>query len=168
MITIEHARIRDLDSISAFEQALFLTEQDRFARHTPALAAQLALTDDAFGMMRDYFRRLIYSRYGLLLVAREKDTPVGFLAAYLKKNIPIFSAGWLCEITDIYVLPEYRGRGIGTHLVKEVAGWSRERGAAALTLRVLPSNAGAVEFYRKCGFSTFFIDMRKEWSVRSP
>lgn len=162
MITIERARIRDLDDITAFERTLFSTERDRFSRHTPALAAQLALADDAFEAMRNYFRRLIYSRYGLLLVARDKDLPVGFLAAYLKKNIPIFSAEWLCEVTDLYVLPGYRGRRIGTLLVEEVAEWSRKKGAATLALRVLPSNAGAMEFYRKTGFSIFFIDMRRE------
>ena len=52
-------------------------------------------------------------------------------------------------LADVYVLPEYRGRGLGVELVREMV----ERGPFA-ELRWILHTADAHELYAKVGFAT--------------
>ncbi len=54
-------------------------------------------------------------------------------------------------IEDIFVLPEYRGRGAGGALFKEIVEEARKRGYGRLEWTVLDWNTTAQEFYRKMG-----------------
>ncbi|XP_010613181.1 diamine acetyltransferase 2 isoform X2 [Fukomys damarensis] len=71
-------------------------------------------------------------------------------------------------LEDIYVMPEYRGQGIGSKIIKKVAEVSRERGATIEALKrpgyvaldqgcshfrlaVLEWNTRAIDFYKTLG-----------------
>lgn len=56
------------------------------------------------------------------------------------------------QITNVAVSPEYRGRRVGTCLLRELTRAVKERGVTALTLEVRPSNAPALSLYRQAGF----------------
>ena len=56
------------------------------------------------------------------------------------------------RLTDITLLPEYRNRGAGTFLVKELQAQSSEA-RVPLRLRVLKENAAARRLYERLGFS---------------
>ena len=56
------------------------------------------------------------------------------------------------QITNVAILPAYRGRGIGTQLMAAVIAAAKERGATAMTLEVRPSNAPALARYHHYGF----------------
>ena len=47
----------------------------------------------------------------------------------------------------------WRGRGVGTALVKAAAEWARGRGLHKLALTVFPHNQAAIALYLKCGFT---------------
>lgn len=56
------------------------------------------------------------------------------------------------QITNVAILPAYRGQGIGTQLMAAVIAAAKERGATAMTLEVRPSNAPALALYHHYGF----------------
>ncbi len=56
------------------------------------------------------------------------------------------------QITNVAILPAYRGRGIGMQLMAAVIAAAKERGATAMTLEVRPSNAPARALYHHYGF----------------
>jgi len=56
-------------------------------------------------------------------------------------------------LEDIFVLPEYRQRGIGKALLSEVAKLARARGCARLEWSVLDWNVSAIGFYQSLGAS---------------
>ncbi len=56
------------------------------------------------------------------------------------------------QITNVAILPAYRGQGIGTQLMAAVIVAAKERGATAMTLEVRPSNAPALALYHYYGF----------------
>ena len=58
------------------------------------------------------------------------------------------------HVTQVCVLPEYRGRKIGESLLGLCAQDLRARNFFALSLTVTEANAKAVELYRKLGFDT--------------
>jgi [ribosomal protein S18]-alanine N-acetyltransferase len=56
------------------------------------------------------------------------------------------------HITNVAVLPEYRGRKLGEAIMRKVMEVAREKGAKTMTLEVRLSNYVAQSLYRKLGF----------------
>lgn len=55
------------------------------------------------------------------------------------------------HLDDLYVMPAFRGRKIGTQLLEATAEFARSAGATRLDWQVLDWNADAVRFYEKIG-----------------
>lgn len=55
------------------------------------------------------------------------------------------------HLEDLFVLPEFRGRGLGTRLLGELARLTVERGCARLEWWVLDWNESAIGFYESLG-----------------
>lgn len=96
-------------------------------------------------------------------LALHGDRPVGALVAFIGfstfKAMPVFG------VHDLAVLPDYRGKGIGTSLLKAAERKARELGCCKLTLEVISNNEKARALYHRCGFrnptslgSTFFLE----------
>ncbi len=56
-------------------------------------------------------------------------------------------------LEDLFVLPDYRRRGLGKALLRALAALALERGCARFEWAVLDWNAPAIEFYRGLGAS---------------
>jgi hypothetical protein len=63
-------------------------------------------------------------------------------------------------LEDLFVEPEYRGRGIGKALLEHVAAIAVEKGCQRFEWAVLDWNTPAIEFYRAMGAE--FMD---EWRI---
>lgn len=50
------------------------------------------------------------------------------------------------------VVPAWRGRGVGSALLRASIAWAREAGSHKISLQVWPHNAAAINLYRKYGF----------------
>jgi GNAT superfamily N-acetyltransferase len=64
------------------------------------------------------------------------------------------------HLEDLFVLPRYRGQGIGKALLAKVAARAAERGCVRLQWDVLEWNQTAIDFYR--GLGAQFLD---EWRI---
>ncbi len=73
---------------------------------------------------------------------------VGSVVAY-----PNEEAGWGI-VDDVFVLPEWRRRGIAKRLVGEGIRYLRERGVEEVRLDVVQSNEPAISLYRSMGYET--------------
>ncbi|MBS4179608.1 ribosomal protein S18-alanine N-acetyltransferase [Lederbergia citrea] len=56
------------------------------------------------------------------------------------------------HITNIAILPEYRGRKLGESLLRKMMSLAKEGGANTMTLEVRVSNTPARSLYQKLGF----------------
>ncbi|XP_072497284.1 thialysine N-epsilon-acetyltransferase [Notamacropus eugenii] len=54
-------------------------------------------------------------------------------------------------LEDVYVMPKYRGQGIGSKIVKKVAEVALEKGCSQFRLAVLDWNKSAMDFYKSKG-----------------
>ena len=63
----------------------------------------------------------------------------------------------VAELETLAVLPAARGAGIGTALTDAAAAFARERGARALLVSVLHTNANAIRFYEREDFEPFYV-----------
>jgi len=57
--------------------------------------------------------------------------------------------GLVLIIDELYIIPEYRNKGISTHFIHEI---SQEEGYAQVNLEVLPKNISALRLYKRVGF----------------
>jgi GNAT superfamily N-acetyltransferase len=64
--------------------------------------------------------------------------------------------GRLAEIADLYVLPEYRRRGIARALIQSAAAWSRNESCSGVAVVITPEGEtahGLSRFYEAQGFA---------------
>jgi RimJ/RimL family protein N-acetyltransferase len=64
-------------------------------------------------------------------------------------------------IYDIFVRPEHRGQGYGTHALQAAEAWARTLGCLHIDLQVFGHNAGAQRLYSRLGYGAKNIRMRK-------
>jgi GNAT superfamily N-acetyltransferase len=84
-----------------------------------------------------------------VLIAEQDGDPAGF--ALFFGNYSTFLAQPGIYLEDLFVRPEYRGRGIGKALLNAVAGIALERDCGRLDWSVLDWNEPAIVFYRGIG-----------------
>ncbi len=123
-VALIHALVRGLAVYEREPDAAQLTEAD--------------LLRDGFGPSPAYS----------CLIAEQDGVGCGF-ALYF----PIYStwAGRALYLEDLFVEPEYRGRGIGKALLTRVAAIAVEQGCARLDWSVLRWNEAAIGFYKGLG-----------------
>jgi ribosomal protein S18 acetylase RimI-like enzyme len=102
----------------------------------------------------DALRRLLHdARLGAVIVAEQADSGalVGYAVATL--NYDLEFAGPDAFVTELYVRPKSRARGLGSRLLAAVTDQMLAAGAGALHLLVRPENRAARVLYEKAGFA---------------
>jgi len=82
-----------------------------------------------------------------VLFALEEGREVGFALFFHNFSTFLGRAGIYLE--DLFVLPEYRGRGYGKRLLKKLAAITVERGCGRLEWACLDWNTPSIDFYTK-------------------
>jgi ribosomal protein S18 acetylase RimI-like enzyme len=85
-----------------------------------------------------------------------EETPVGLINCM--EGFSTFACKPLVNVHDVVVLPAYRGQRIAEKMLALVDKLARQRGACKLTLEVLAGNVGAMQLYRRVGFSNYQLD----------
>ncbi len=99
-------------------------------------------------------------RKGIAVLAEEEGRPVGFIFCVLGDR-----GRKTAHITDFYVRPGARNKGIGRALLTEVLEPARERGLDHVSLEVLLRNADARRLYDRLGFTPVDLFMVAPVSV---
>lgn len=92
-------------------------------------------------------------------IAEVDDQPLGFALWFI--NFSTWTGKHGIYLDDLYVRPEARGQGIGTALLRELAGICVARGFDRLDWWVLDWNQKASDFYRS--IDAIAMD---EWTVQ--
>ena len=88
----------------------------------------------------------------------EEGKEVGFALFFHNFSTFLGRAGLYLE--DLFVLPEYRGRGLGKALLRRLAQIARERGCGRMEWWCLDWNSPSIGFYRGLGAKPM-----DEWTV---
>ncbi len=92
------------------------------------------------------------------IVAETNNKVVGFALFFPNYSTFLTKPGIYLE--DLFVLPEYRRRGIGKGLLSYLINLGKERGAGRLEWSVLDWNVSAIDFYKSMG-----ADVLEEWRI---
>ena len=94
----------------------------------------------------------------VLLLASAGDEVVGYGLAHIMRTEDTWvSDTWVTgervgEIESLAVLPEHRGRGLGSRLMDGLEQELRRQGVTDLVLGLLPGNAPAARLYERRGY----------------
>jgi [ribosomal protein S18]-alanine N-acetyltransferase len=91
-----------------------------------------------------FFNELTVNQYAMYIVIEDN----GKIAGYCGSWVVIDES----HITNIAILPEYRGKKLGEALLRKMMEISISKGAIRMTLEVRVSNVVAISLYEKLGF----------------
>lgn len=143
-VRIERATARDVPAILSLIKAL--AEYERMAGDV--VADEALVQASLFGPAP--------SAEGV--IARAGEEPVGFAVWFHNYSTFLSRRGLYLE--DLFVVPEWRGRGIGRALLVYLAQVAVERNCGRMEWSVLNWNEPAIRFYRSLGARPM-----DEWTV---
>jgi GNAT superfamily N-acetyltransferase len=152
MFSIRNATRDDVPVILELVRALALYERDPDA----VQATEEDFLRDGFGAT-PAFECLIAETHETAGIS-PKTQPVGF-ALYFN-NYSTWQGRRGIHVEDLFVLPEFRGRGIGKALLGEVAARAIDTNCGRLQWDVLEWNQPAIDFYHSVG-----ARMLTEWRI---
>ncbi|ANB57003.1 ribosomal-protein-alanine acetyltransferase [Anoxybacillus sp. B7M1] len=114
--------LNDIDDVLAIEKASFTLPWSREA----------------------FYNELVHNQYAKYVVMEHNGHMIGYCGMW----VVIDEA----HITNVAVLPEYRGKKLGEALMRMMMETARQLGAITMTLEVRVSNHVAQSLYRKLGF----------------
>ena len=80
-----------------------------------------------------------------LVYTSDRDKPIGFCITSLSNDS-------ISEVEALYILDEYRGKNLGTKLLRRSLQWMKEQNALEQKLIVAAGNEKVFSFYQKFGF----------------
>ena len=127
----------------------FIRELARYER----LSHEVSATEDLL-----QFHLFGERRTAEAVIGQHADEPAGF--ALFFPNFSTFLGRPGIYLEDLFVRPEFRGKGIGRAMLAYIAGLAKERGCGRLEWSVLDWNEPAIKLYR--GICAVPMD---EWTV---
>ncbi len=104
------------------------------------------------------FGALLTRERGEVHVAEEDGTVLGM--ASVTYNLAMRYGGEYCQLEELVVDPEARGKRIGARLVEAVLAAAKRRGCAECGLYLLPTTVHNRPFYERFGFVALDVEMR--------
>jgi GNAT superfamily N-acetyltransferase len=93
-----------------------------------------------------------------VVLAYAGDAPIGF--ALFFHNFSTFLGRHGLYLEDLFVVPEWRGKGVGKQLLAHIASIAESRKCGRMEWAVLDWNESAIAFYRRMG-----AHVLDEWRV---
>ena len=143
MLTFRSATEQDTGLVLQFIRALA-----EYEKMLDLVVADEALLED----------QLFRKKNAEVIFAMEDGKEVGF--ALFFHNFSTFLGRSGLYLEDLYVFPEYRGKGYGKALLRKLASLAVDRGCSRMEWWCLDWNQPSIDFYRSLG-----AEPMNEWTV---
>ncbi|WP_066812417.1 GNAT family N-acetyltransferase [Sphingomonas asaccharolytica] len=122
--------------------------------------AEFEREPDAVKATEEGLRHALFGeRSAEAVIAEQEGKPMGF--ALFFHNFSTWTGRKGLYLEDLYVTPEARGSGVGTALLRHLAGIALDRGCGRFEWAVLDWNTPAIDFYTAMGAESL-----DEWRIR--
>lgn len=142
-IEFREATLGDIDTIIDFSWRLCKFESNLVSHFNP----EYYLSDQ----FKELLTNQIASENSKYTLAYFGDRPVGLMEAGLKENYP-FRNLTKASLLQIFVLEEYRNRGIGKQFLRLMEEWAKAKGMKSIELNIATNNPDADRFYESLGY----------------
>jgi GNAT superfamily N-acetyltransferase len=149
-LTLRHASLADLDSISPLWQALY--------QHQSEHGMLLKLPENAFDAWVKSIAPFL-GRFADVVLAEENGRIIGFVAGRIRTQPPYFGSATVGAISEVFVCDSHRGRGIGRRLLAFSLEWFQAQQITRIELQVVAGNPDGIRFYRQLGWHEELVQM---------
>ena len=137
-----------------------LAKQDDEQRCLELLNVLADTTSDSNKIFNsDTFSKLISNERGSLLIAEENGIILGM--ASISFNLALRYNGEYCQLEELVVDQDARGKNVGGLLIEETLKLAKNRGCKEFGLYLLESTKHNQSFYEKYGFVVIGDEMRQ-------
>jgi GNAT superfamily N-acetyltransferase len=147
-IIIRKAALNDIETLLEFEQGVI--EAERNCDKT-LLNEKICYYD---------LKAMMESPNVELAVAEINNTLIGSGYARIENAKPRYNYERYALLGFMYVVPEYRGKGVNKKIIDYLIKWAGKQKITELRLEVYAANISAIKAYEKIGFAKDVIEMR--------
>ena len=134
-LTITRGKASDIDAIVRFQADMAMeSEGTMLNMDRLTLGVSSAINDE---------------QKGIYLVARANDTPIGSLM--LTREWSDWNNQWYWWIQSVYVMPEYRKKGVYKAMYATLKDMAQENGVSQIRLYADRTNLSAQQVYQRLG-----------------
>lgn len=148
-IQIREAHIGDLGDVAD------LWEQ--MAEHHTRLSHHFTLSEEGKERYSKYLARKFSEKSTKLIVATDGSRVIGFMLCLLSPNVAVFKERTIGVVSDVYVMPEFRMRGVAKEMLKLGLRWFHKNKVTSVQLSVAASNFEARSVWGQLGFKPHMI-----------
>jgi GNAT superfamily N-acetyltransferase len=147
-IVIRRASSQDIRTLRIFEQGVIAAERpfDSTLKN---------------GLIHYYdLEEMIAADHIEILVAELHNQLIGSGYARIEEAKPYLQHKKHAYLGFMYVIPEYRGKGVNQKIIEALKQWAIQQNITELRLDVYNDNLPAIKAYEKTGFKRHMIEMR--------
>ena len=147
-IVIRKAELHDMDTLLAFEQGV--------------IAAERPFDSTLKKGATNYYdiEKMIAADDVELVVATLENKLIGSGYARIENAKPYLQHTQHAYLGFMYVVPEYRGKGVNRLVIDALTKWAASKNITELRLDVYQNNVAAIAAYEKVGFIKHMVEMR--------
>ncbi len=133
-----------LEDAKRLDELLTLLIEDEYLNYDDALTPFV---------VKDFYKNVIVRENTKIFLCEENEKIVGYVYGYLTEEKKII-------IDALFVMEEYRKKGIATQLLECIKSWAKEIDISIIEISVLLKNEKARSLYQKMGFMPFKETLR--------
>lgn len=158
-IVIDAAGPEDLPEVlDLWAELMVLTSQ--YNRH-------YEMIETAKLLQESYLKAFFDSSTAAIFAARDRARIAGFANVYITKPAPVFKQNTLGVIENLYVLPEYRRRGLGRRIVERAHQYFSDFDTDEIYVNVIVANEASEKFWSAMGYQTQKLTMARAGSKKA-
>ncbi len=150
-INYRPATIKDLDTLVSLQEKLARSHED--------IDKFYSLQVNFQKQVKKFFTEHLASKNSMFYLAQSGGKIVGYIFCTYKEGIPIFKYKKQAAVTDMFVEPEFRRRGVAKRLFLEAKRFGKRVSADFVVLDVDVSNTAAIGLYTKNGLKPLMTRM---------
>lgn len=150
---IRRATIDDFEQIKGIKLAAKASER----RYNKSLKPIQETREQYFS----YLRNDLSDENMAVFIAMDRDKPVGIITGRIYTTLPIKLLPRKGHISNLFIVPSHRKKGLATRLVRELLGWFKEKEIRDVRLGVYLRNSASLKIFRKLRFQEYAIEMKK-------
>lgn len=152
---IRKANIKDLKEILRLNLELFNKEHREFGKNI-----NLKWTHSKAG--RKHFKEKITEKDGFVEVVETNGKVIGYLCGGISKKLSFGKKAKYAELQSIFLEKKFRGKGLGSKLIKNFINWCKKKKVNYISLTVSVKNIITLTLYRKLGFKDEALILEKK------
>jgi PhnO protein len=117
-----------------------------------------------FDIFRTTFNTNLQNPDIFYFILEVNNAPVGFISLHMQYLL--HHSGPTGEIQELFVIPEFRGKGIGRKLIMKAEEVASEKKCTEVEITVNAQRKNVIDFYAHCGYTPTHVKFVKRIGKR--